>query len=93
MKIPIEKLLKEEAAYLLEHQCTTISKENLHLPGPDFVDRVLIDSDRNPRVLGSLQQIFGHGRLGGTGYLSILPVDQGVEHSAGASFAPNRGHQ
>jgi class I fructose-bisphosphate aldolase len=61
----IEKLLEEEAAYLLEHQCATITKENLHLPGPDFIDRVLIDSDRTPRVLGSLQQIFGHGRLCG----------------------------
>jgi class I fructose-bisphosphate aldolase len=85
----IEKFLKEEAAYLLDHQCETIAKENLHLPGPDFIDRVLIDSDRTPQVLGSLQRLFGHGRLGGTGYLSILPVDQGVEHSAGASFAPN----
>ncbi len=85
----IEKLLKKEATYLLEHRCTTIPKENLHLPGPSFVDRVLLDSDRSPKVIGSLARIFGHGRLAGTGYLSILPVDQGVEHSAGASFAPN----
>ena len=85
----IEKLLKDDVSNLLEHRCSTIPKEKLHLPGSDFVDRVLAVSDRSPRVLGSLQQIFDHGRLGGTGYLSILPVDQGVEHSAGASFAPN----
>jgi class I fructose-bisphosphate aldolase len=84
-----EKLLGKETKYLIEHQCGTIPKEKLHLPGPDFVDRVMLQSDRSPRVLGSLQQIFGQGRLGGSGYLSILPVDQGVEHSAGASFAPN----
>ena len=85
----IEKLLKEEATSLLEHQCLTIPKSKLHLPGPDFVDRIMANSDRSSRVLGSMQQIYNHGRLGGTGYLSILPVDQGVEHSAGASFAPN----
>ncbi len=85
----IEKLLGKEVSYLLNHKCDTISKERLHLPGSDFVDRVFALSDRFPRVMGSLQQIFDHGRLSGTGYLSILPVDQGVEHSAGASFAKN----
>jgi class I fructose-bisphosphate aldolase len=83
------ELLGDEAEDLLEHDCETIPKENLHLPGGDFVDRVWYDSDRNPRVLRSMQQIFDNGRLGGTGYLSILPVDQGIEHSAGTSFAPN----
>ena len=73
----------------LTHQCRTVPKESLHLPGPDFVDRVLPRLDRSPRVLGSLQPLFNTGRLGGTGYVSILPVDQGIEHSAGASFAPN----
>src|SRR5689334_15992135 len=71
------------------HFSPKISKERLHLPGPDFVDRVFAPSDRNNRVLANLERIFRHGRLGGTGYLSILPVDQGVEHSAGASFAKN----
>jgi class I fructose-bisphosphate aldolase len=82
-------LLGDEAESLLEHECETISKENIHLPGPDFVDRVWYESDRNARVLRSMQTIFDHGRLGGSGYLSILPVDQGIEHSAGTSFAPN----
>ncbi len=81
--------LGDEAAYLLDHECGTIPKEHLYLPGPDFVNRVWIGSDRKPRVLGSLQQLFDTGRLGGTGYLSILPVDQGIEHGAGASFAKN----
>ena len=85
----IEKLLKEDARSLIEHRCSTIPKEKLHLPGYDFIDRVCAVSDRSSRVLGSLQQIYDKGRLGKTGYLSILPVDQGVEHSAGASFAPN----
>jgi fructose-bisphosphate aldolase, class I len=85
----IEKLLGENSQNLLGHVCKTISKEMLHLPGPDFVDRVCINSDRPPTVLRNLQSLFNHGRLAGTGYLSILPVDQGVEHSAGASFAPN----
>ncbi len=85
----IEKLLGRNAAYLLHHKSRTLSKEHLHLPGGDFVDRVFALSDRSARVLGSLQHIFNHGRLSGTGYLSILPVDQGVEHSAGASFAKN----
>jgi fructose-bisphosphate aldolase, class I len=78
-----------ESASLLTHECTTISRDMLHLPGPDFVDRVVAASDRSPRVLSALQRLFDAGRLGGSGYLSILPVDQGVEHSAGASFAPN----
>jgi len=85
----IIRLLGDKAEYLLQHECKTIPRDLLHLPGPDFIDRVWINSDRNPRVLSSLQTLFNHGRLGGTGYLSILPVDQGVEHSAGASFAKN----
>ena len=84
----IERILGEDAK-LLEHQCKTIAKETLHLPGPDFVDRIYAATDRSPRVLGSLQTLFNTGRLGGTGYVSILPVDQGIEHSAGSSFAPN----
>jgi len=85
----IEQILGDDAAKLLQHQCKTIPKESLLLPGPDYVDRSYIGSDRPTRVLSSLQALIGHGRLGGTGYVSILPVDQGVEHSAGASFAPN----
>jgi len=85
----IEQLLGADAKELLGHQCKGIPKESLHLPGPDFVDRVIAPSDRTPAVLRSLQQIFNNGRLAGTGYVSILPVDQGIEHSAGASFAPN----
>lgn len=85
----IEAILGDEARSLLEHRSQTIAKEHLHLPGPDFVDRIWIGSDRSPRVLRSLQSLFDGGRLAGTGYLSILPVDQGIEHSAGASFAPN----
>jgi len=85
----LEKLLGAEARSLLEHVCKTVAKELLHLPGPDFVERVLIPSDRPIAVLRNLQGVFGHGRLAGSGYLSILPVDQGIEHSAGASFAPN----
>ncbi len=83
------ELLGDEAQRLLDHTCTTIPKETLHLPGPDFVERVMTPSDRPVRVQSSLQQLLGHGRLAGTGYMSILPVDQGIEHSAGASFAPN----
>ncbi|WP_458526567.1 class I fructose-bisphosphate aldolase [Onishia taeanensis] len=83
------KRLGDEASYLLEHRCSAIPREQLHLPGPDFVDRVMIDNDRSPQVLRNMQALYNHGRLGGTGYLSILPVDQGIEHSAGASFAPN----
>jgi fructose-bisphosphate aldolase, class I len=85
----VESILGDEASTLLQHQCKTIPKESLHLPGPDFVDRILAGSDRPARVLTSLQALIGHGRLAGTGYVSILPVDQGIEHSAGASFAPN----
>jgi len=84
-----ELLGKERAEYLLNHKCTTISKERLKIPSPDFIDKVFIDSDRPNNVLRNLQSVFSHGRLKGTGYLSILPVDQGIEHSAGASFAPN----
>jgi class I fructose-bisphosphate aldolase len=85
----ITQLLAEEAEHLLSHRCTGISRESLHLPGPDYVDRVVAMKGRKTGVLRSLQTLYDHGRLGGTGYLSILPVDQGVEHSAGASFAPN----
>ena len=84
----IEQLLGGEAESLLRHQ-PKISRERLHLPGPDFVDRVWLNSDRSPNVLRNLQLLFNTGRLAGSGYLSILPVDQGIEHSAGASFAPN----
>ena len=85
----IRKYLEEEADWLLQHQCDQIPKEDLYLPGPDFIDRVYKDSDRNEQVLRNLASLFNHGRLNGTGYLSILPVDQGVEHSAMASFTPN----
>lgn len=85
----IESLLGQDAASLLEHKCTTIDKSLLHLPGPDFVDRLFINTNRNNKVLGNLQRIYGTGRLANTGYVSILPVDQGIEHSGGASFAPN----
>jgi class I fructose-bisphosphate aldolase len=85
----IESLLGKDAEDLLGHECKTISKDLLYLPGPNFVDEVFVLSDRAPAVNRSLQQLFAHGRLGGTGYLSILPVDQGIEHTAGASFAPN----
>lgn len=85
----IEELLGEEAEDLLTHKCETISKDKLHLPGPSYVDDILESSDRSPRVLRNLQTLLNNGRLGGTGYVSILPVDQGVEHSGGASFAPN----
>ncbi len=85
----IVKLLGDEAESLLTHRCATIAKESLRLPGPDFVDRVVAINDRPAPVLRNMQTMFTHGRLADTGYLSILPVDQGVEHSAGASFAPN----
>jgi len=85
----IKDLLGDEASSLLGHVCKTIPKEYLNLPGPDFVERIFSISDRSKEVLENLNKIFNHGRLKGTGYLSILPVDQGVEHSAGASFAPN----
>ncbi len=85
----IEAILGDDASALLQHECKTIPKGSLHLPGPDFVDRSLVGSDRPTRVLTSLQALLNNGRLAGTGYVSILPVDQGIEHSAGASFAPN----
>lgn len=84
----IQELLGEEASNLLEYKAK-FSKDNLHLPGSDFIDRIVLNSDRNPQVLNSLGRIFKAGRLSGTGHVSILPVDQGIEHSAGASFAPN----
>lgn len=85
----IAGLLGNDADNLLNHKSKTIDKSMLHLPGSDFVDRVFAPSNRNPQVLRSLQALYGHGRLANTGYLSILPVDQGIEHSGGASFAPN----
>ena len=89
MGINIREVLGDEADSLLGHECKTIDRDQLTLPGPDFVDRVLVQSDRPVPVLRNLQQLFNHGRLGGTGYLSILPVDQGIEHSAAASFSKN----
>lgn len=85
----VRAILGPEADDLLDHQCKTISRDVLHLPGPGFVDQVVSLTDRTPRVLRNLQAVFDHGRLAGTGYLSILPVDQGIEHSAGSAFAPN----
>ncbi|MFZ4756288.1 MAG: class I fructose-bisphosphate aldolase [Miltoncostaeaceae bacterium] len=85
----IEEILGTDAESLLGHTCTTIPAASIHQPGPDFIDRVTAASDRPIPVLRSLQQMYGHGRLGGTGFMSILPVDQGIEHSAGASFAKN----
>lgn len=85
----IESLLGKDAQSLLTHKCKTIAKEKIHIPGPDFVDRIFMQTDRPTRVLSSIQTLYGHGRLKNSGYLSILPVDQGIEHSAGASFAPN----
>jgi hypothetical protein len=85
----IVELLGDRSDFLLNHKCETVRKEQLHLPGPDFIERVVAQSNRTPQVLRNLQAMFSHGRLAGTGYLSILPVDQGIEHSAGASFAPN----
>ncbi|HMU64611.1 MAG: class I fructose-bisphosphate aldolase [Nitrosomonas sp.] len=85
----IVNFLGQEADQLLAHVCQGIPKANLQIPGPDFIDRVLLNSDRKPGVLRNLQALYNHGRLAGTGYLSLLPVDQGVEHSGGASFAPN----
>lgn len=86
---PVETLLGEEADQLLAHQCRTLPKAQLHLPSPHFVDEVFAPSNRSPQVLKSISQLLGHGRLAHTGYLSILPVDQGIEHTAGASFTPN----
>lgn len=85
----ITELLGSEADSLLNHKCQTIASDDLHLPGPDFIDRVMADTDRTPTVLRNMQTLFNHGRMGGSGYISILPVDQGIEHTAGASFAPN----
>lgn len=85
----IVELLGDKSEYLLNHKCETISKDMLHLPGPDFVDQSFIQTNRSPQVLRNIQALYGHGRLGNTGYLSILPVDQGIEHTAGASFSPN----
>lgn len=85
----IIELLGDKADNLLNHKCETIPTDMIHLPGPDFVDRIFKDTNRNNQVLKNLQSLYNHGRLGGTGYVSILPVDQGIEHSAGASFAPN----
>jgi len=85
----IENLLGGDAADLLNHRCKTIPKENLHLPGPSYLDSIFISTDRSNQVMRNMHALFNHGRLAGTGYLSILPVDQGIEHSAGASFAPN----
>ena len=85
----IEELLGSDADSLLNHTCSTISKDLLHLPGADFVDRVFKETNRSNQVLKSLEALYGHGRLANTGYLSMLPVDQGIEHTAGASFAPN----
>src|SRR5262245_40585956 len=85
----IEDLLGPETEKLLKYECKGITKDQLILPGPDFITRVVKETDRNVQVLRNFQNIFDHGRLRGTGYVSILPVDQGIEHSAGASFAPN----
>jgi class I fructose-bisphosphate aldolase len=89
MDAKLKELLGADAPGLLDHVCKTVPKGDLHLPGPDFIDRVFVPSDRKPGVLAALGRMFDTGRLRGTGYLSILPVDQGIEHSAGASFAPN----
>jgi fructose-bisphosphate aldolase, class I len=89
MESRIRAILGPEADDLLNHECQTISRDMLHLPGPSFIDDVFSLTDRTPQVLRNLQAVFGHGRLSGTGYLSILPVDQGIEHAAGAAFAPN----
>src|SRR6266567_3674289 len=84
----IREILGDQAP-LLEHQCKTIPASTLTLPSPRYIDEIFTATDRTPRVLGAFQRMFDHGRLGGSGYISILPVDQGIEHSAGASFAPN----
>jgi class I fructose-bisphosphate aldolase len=87
--VDIQSLLGDEAESLLKHESKGIPADDLHLPGPDYIDRVFSHTDRTPQVLRNMQSLFGHGRLAGTGYVSILPVDQGIEHSAAASFAPN----
>jgi class I fructose-bisphosphate aldolase len=85
----VMKNLGDKGRQLLDHKCNTIPRETMILPGPDFIDRAFLNSDRNNRVINRLAWLYKHGRLSGTGYMSILPVDQGIEHSAGASFAPN----
>ena len=85
----ITELLGPGADHLLNHTCKTIAKDLIHLPGPDFTDRIFLNSNRSNQVIRSINQLYNHGRLSGSGYMSILPVDQGIEHSAGASFAPN----
>jgi len=85
----IVELLEDSADDLLSYKCTAIKREQLHEPGPDFIDRVVAGTDRTPAMLRNLQTVFDHGRLSGKGYVSFLPVDQGIEHSGGASFAPN----
>jgi class I fructose-bisphosphate aldolase len=87
--VDIQSLLGDEAESLLKHESKGVPADDLHLPGPDYIDRVFSHTDRTPQVLRNMQSLFGHGRLAGTGYVSILPVDQGIEHSAAASFAPN----
>jgi fructose-bisphosphate aldolase, class I len=87
--VDIQSLLGDEAESLLKHESKGIPADDLHLPGPDYIDRVFSQTDRTPQVVRNMQALFGHGRLAGTGYVSILPVDQGIEHSAAASFAPN----
>src|SRR6056297_248203 len=84
----IVELLGDKADYLLNHKCQTVDKSQLHLPGPDFVDRVVYHSNRSPQIMATMQNILNHGRLSNTGYMSVLPVDQGIEHTAGSSFAP-----
>ena len=85
----IQNLLGDTANYLLNHEAKTISKNDIHLPGGDFVDRLFTSTNRNQQVLNNLNRLYNNGRLSGTGYVSILPVDQGIEHTAGSSFAPN----
>lgn len=88
--IDIANILASEAASILDHTCTGLPKSEIHAPGPDYIERIVARKNRKPAVLRNLNALYNHGRLAGTGYMSLLPVDQGVEHSAGASFAPNR---
>ena len=87
--VDLQALLGNDAETLLNHTCSGITKEQIHAPGPDFIDRMMVPTDRSPQVLRNLGSLYHHGRLANTGYVSILPVDQGIEHSAAASFAPN----
>jgi fructose-bisphosphate aldolase, class I len=87
--VDLDALLGDDAESLLNHTCKGVTKDQIHLPGPDFLDRTIVQSDRTPQVLRNLGSVYNHGRLAGSGYISILPVDQGIEHSAAASFAPN----